>query len=171
MYCFKHNKTQTKITCARCTNPICIDCMNKAYIGFQCDKCSQTPVLPIYQLSMMRLFIAVFTTIITGSITGFITFFAIKTISEMIVWGIDFQEIAIYFLFLATICNSFIIRESLSRIVNNKQGNKLKIIALFGLAISVNIFILLSDTSMLIYSNGYFLLTLLFSGIIGIRKF
>lgn len=37
--CYRHPDRQTGISCQRCHQPICGECMNAASVGFQCPKC------------------------------------------------------------------------------------------------------------------------------------
>ncbi len=37
--CYRHPDRQTGISCQRCHQPICGECMNPASVGFQCPKC------------------------------------------------------------------------------------------------------------------------------------
>jgi membrane associated rhomboid family serine protease len=39
MFCKNHPKRPTRITCRRCGQPICADCMIPAAVGYQCPQC------------------------------------------------------------------------------------------------------------------------------------
>ncbi|HUH08494.1 MAG TPA: rhomboid family intramembrane serine protease [Egibacteraceae bacterium] len=42
--CYRHPDLQTRIGCARCGRPICIDCARPADVGVHCPECAAQPV-------------------------------------------------------------------------------------------------------------------------------
>jgi len=44
--CYRHTDRETYISCSRCGNPICPECMVSAPVGFQCPDCVSQAVTP-----------------------------------------------------------------------------------------------------------------------------
>ena len=43
MYCYRHPKRETRVSCAACGRPICTECMTQTAVGIKCPKDARLP--------------------------------------------------------------------------------------------------------------------------------
>src|SRR3712207_4450433 len=43
MYCYRHPKMETRVTCAACGRPICTECMRQTAVGIKCPEDARLP--------------------------------------------------------------------------------------------------------------------------------
>lgn len=43
MYCYRHPKRETRVSCATCGRPICTECMRQTSVGIKCPEDAQLP--------------------------------------------------------------------------------------------------------------------------------
>ena len=43
MYCYRHPKRETRVSCAACGRPICTECMRPTYVGIKCPEDAELP--------------------------------------------------------------------------------------------------------------------------------
>lgn len=48
--CYWHADAQTRISCSRCSKPICPQCMVQASVGIRCRECGQATKMPTYDV-------------------------------------------------------------------------------------------------------------------------
>ena len=49
--CFVHMDVETRLSCSKCGESICVQCMVQAPVGLRCIRCAQTPNHPTYNVS------------------------------------------------------------------------------------------------------------------------
>ena len=57
--CSRHPAVVTRLSCGRCGDPICPDCMVYASVGLRCGDCAGQAKPPIYDVGLTHLVIAV----------------------------------------------------------------------------------------------------------------
>ena len=123
MYCYKHPSTQANLTCTRCENPICIQCMTRSPVGFRCVDCSKPEEIPTYDINLLTLSKAIVVSQFTAMILGVLLVF----LSAVLV--IDFFSATIFF-----VASSFLTTEIINKSTNYKKGTKLQITAILSVA-------------------------------------
>jgi hypothetical protein len=51
MYCKRHPKVETGLSCGKCGDPICPRCMVQTPVGIRCPSCARLSRVPTYQVS------------------------------------------------------------------------------------------------------------------------
>ncbi len=80
IYCARHPKEETAITCASCGTPICPRCMVTTPVGMKCPDCGRSKNSMLYRIRPERLVLASITALIAGvvaAIIGRLGFFVI----------------------------------------------------------------------------------------------
>lgn len=82
VYCVRHPKVETGLTCASCGTPICPKCMVVTPVGMKCPTCGIDRNSPLYTVPPHRLLLACLAALLAGafagvlgSIAGFFVFF------------------------------------------------------------------------------------------------
>lgn len=70
MQCARHPKVETALSCARCSTPICPDCMVAGAVGMICKSCAAVGKSPLYQVRPERFALALMAGLAAGTITG-----------------------------------------------------------------------------------------------------
>ena len=55
MYCYKHPKVETGLSCGKCERPICTNCMIVGPAGVRCRECASLRGSHLYQIPPARL--------------------------------------------------------------------------------------------------------------------
>ena len=119
MYCYQHSSIQANLTCIRCENPICIQCMTRSPVGFRCPDCGKPNTIPTYQINLSILSKSVLVSQLAAIILGILFAF----LSSILL--IDFFMAIIFFT-----ASSYLITEIINKVANHKKGNQLQIIAI-----------------------------------------
>ena len=81
MYCYKHPKVETGLSCGKCERPICTNCMIVGPAGVRCRECASLRGSPLYQVSPARLILATLVALVVGvvgaAVLCFINFFVL----------------------------------------------------------------------------------------------
>ncbi len=82
VYCARHPKVETGLSCASCGTPICPKCMVVTPVGMKCPTCGLDRNSPLYKVPPHRLALACMVAALAGAlagvlgpITGFFVFF------------------------------------------------------------------------------------------------
>jgi cytochrome bd-type quinol oxidase subunit 2 len=72
MYCVNHPKTETRLRCNRCGNPICPKCVVQTPVGFRCKQCVKGQQAVFYSATSLDYVIAVVIGLVASIIAAFI---------------------------------------------------------------------------------------------------
>lgn len=72
LYCVNHPKTETRLRCNRCGNPICPKCAVRTPVGFRCKQCVKGQQAVFYSATSLDYLIAVVIGLVASTIAAFI---------------------------------------------------------------------------------------------------
>ena len=72
LYCVNHPKTETRLRCNRCGNPICPKCVVQTPVGFRCKQCVKGQQAVFYSATSLDYLIAVVIGLVASIIAAFI---------------------------------------------------------------------------------------------------
>ena len=72
LYCVNHPKTETRLRCNRCGNPICAKCAVRTPVGFRCKQCIKGQQAVFYSATPLDYLIAVVICLVASIIAAFI---------------------------------------------------------------------------------------------------
>jgi len=72
LYCVNHPKTETRLRCNRCGNPICPKCAVRTPVGFRCKQCIKGQQAIFYSATPVDYLIAVVIGLVAATIAAFI---------------------------------------------------------------------------------------------------
>jgi hypothetical protein len=72
MYCARHPKIETAVSCGRCSAPICTKCMVPGAVGMLCRACATNRPAMIYEVAPPRLALAGVVGLAAGVAVGFL---------------------------------------------------------------------------------------------------
>lgn len=72
LYCVNHPKTETRLRCNRCGNPICPKCVVQTPVGFRCKQCVKGQQAVFYSATSLDYVIAVVIGLVASIIAAFI---------------------------------------------------------------------------------------------------
>jgi MFS family permease len=72
LYCVNHPKTETRLRCNRCGNPICAKCAVRTPVGFRCKQCIKGQQAVFYSATSLDYVIAVVIGLVASTIAAFI---------------------------------------------------------------------------------------------------
>jgi hypothetical protein len=72
LYCINHPKTETRLRCNRCGNPICPKCAVRTPVGFRCKQCIKGQQAIFYSATSVDYVIAVVIGLVASIIAAFI---------------------------------------------------------------------------------------------------
>ena len=72
LYCVNHPKTETRLRCNRCGNPICPKCAVRTPVGFRCKQCIKGQQAVFYSATPVDYLIAVVIGLVAATIAAFI---------------------------------------------------------------------------------------------------
>jgi len=72
LYCVNHPKTETRLRCNRCGNPICPKCAVRTPVGFRCKQCIKGQQAIFYSATPLDYMIAVVIGLVASTIAAFI---------------------------------------------------------------------------------------------------
>jgi MFS family permease len=72
LYCVNHPKTETRLRCNRCGNPICPKCAVQTPVGFRCKQCVKGQQAVFYSATSLDYLIAVVIGLVASIIAAFI---------------------------------------------------------------------------------------------------
>jgi uncharacterized membrane protein YeaQ/YmgE (transglycosylase-associated protein family) len=70
LYCVNHPKTETRLRCNRCGNPICPKCAVRTPVGFRCRQCIKGQQAVFYSATSLDYLIAVVIGLVASVIAG-----------------------------------------------------------------------------------------------------
>ena len=115
MYCARHPKVETALSCGKCGTPICPDCSVSGPVGMRCRSCASLRSSTLYQVTPQRFVLAGVLGLVAGTFIGLILQF---------ISGVFF-----YFMFIAGPAVGGIVGEIILRATGRKRGVKLEILA------------------------------------------
>jgi hypothetical protein len=115
MYCARHPKVETALSCGKCGTPICPDCSVSGPVGMRCRSCASLRTSSLYQVKPERFALATVLGLIVGTGIGV----ALQFIS-----GVFF-----YFMFFAGPGVGGLLGEVILISTGRKRGLKLEILA------------------------------------------
>ena len=136
MYCPRHPKTETALTCTRCTTPVCPHCMVSGPVGFLCPNCGRGGN-PLYVISPPRFVLAVIAGIVAGTLAGFL----LQAISGMFIWGI---------FFVAPLIGG-LLGEVILRATNRKRGRMVELLAGISVIVGALLSVVVSRTWAMVF--------------------
>ncbi len=137
VYCARHPKTLTALSCARCGTPICPDCFIPGPVGMMCKNCADLGSSPLFQVRPERFALAVVAGIASGAIAGVLL-----------------QRIGFYIFFTAPIIGG-ILGEIVLRAVGYKRGVKVAWITGVSIVVGAALSLLITGTHWL-FAPGLF---------------
>ncbi len=72
LYCINHPKTETRLRCNRCGNPICPKCAVRTPVGFRCRQCIKGQQAVFYSATLVDYVIAVVIGLVASTVAAFI---------------------------------------------------------------------------------------------------
>jgi len=72
LYCVNHPKTETRLRCNRCGNPICPKCVVQTPVGFRCRQCVKGQQAVFYSATPLDYLIAVVIGLVASIVAAFI---------------------------------------------------------------------------------------------------
>jgi len=72
LYCINHPRTETRLRCNRCGNPICPKCVVQTPVGFRCKQCIKGQLAIFYSATPLDYVIAVVIGLVASTIAAFI---------------------------------------------------------------------------------------------------
>jgi hypothetical protein len=121
MYCKRHPRIETNLSCGKCEEPICPKCLVQTPVGARCPSCARLSRVPTYRISSLYYLRA------AGAGIGI-------AVGCGIGWGFIQQFLfSGYFSLLIAGAAGYAIGEVISLSVNRKSGNGLALIG--GLAV------------------------------------
>ena len=72
LYCVNHPKTETRLRCNRCGNPICPKCAVRTPVGFRCKQCIKGQQAIFYSATSLDYLIAVVIGLVASTIAAFV---------------------------------------------------------------------------------------------------
>lgn len=72
LYCVNHPKTETRLRCNRCGNPICPKCAVQTPVGFRCKQCIKGQQAVFYSATPLDYVIAVVVGLVASIVAAFI---------------------------------------------------------------------------------------------------
>jgi hypothetical protein len=117
MYCEKHPKVETNLTCGKCGKPICPKCLVQTPVGIRCRECARLKSLPTYQVSTPYYLRAIGAGIGIALVTG------------VMWWAIDLVLPFFFLRIFIAIGAGYVIGEVIGLSVNRKRGIGLAIIS------------------------------------------
>jgi MFS family permease len=72
LYCVNHPKTETRLRCNRCGNPICPKCAVRTPVGFRCKQCIKGQQAVFYSATPVDYLIAVVIGLVASIVAAFI---------------------------------------------------------------------------------------------------
>ena len=121
VYCRRHKDVETRISCGRCGDPICPECMVHAPVGVRCVDCAKARPIPTFDVTPAFL--------LRGAVVGLLVGIVGAGAIIGLIWTFQTAYI-IYLLSLVLIAGlGLAIGETVSIATNRKRGNRLKIVA------------------------------------------
>lgn len=72
MYCSRHPKVETALSCGRCSTPICTDCCVSGAVGMLCRKCAYGDGNPLEKVRPERWALTIAMSVVAGIGVGFL---------------------------------------------------------------------------------------------------
>ena len=74
VFCARHPKEETAVSCASCGTPICPKCMVSTPVGMKCRDCASNRKSPLYHVRPGRLALAALTSLAAGAVSTMLQF-------------------------------------------------------------------------------------------------
>ena len=141
--CHWHPERETRLSCARCGKPICVECMRQHPVGVRCKECDRASRLPTYQVSTAYL-VRGLSAMVGLGIGGGVALFVLD---RMV--GIGFLSLLLMFGL------GYVVGEGIGAAVNRRRGLPYQYMA----AGAVVLALVISTTGTLVF-HGFFRLDL-----------
>jgi hypothetical protein len=125
--CRWHPERETGLSCSRCGNSMCVECMRQHPVGMRCKECVRTAQLPTYRVSTSYLIRGVLAAVGLG-VAGGIVLFILDNILGM---G--------FFRFLIMLGLGSAIGEGVSNAVNKRRGRPFQYMAAGGVVTALGL--------------------------------
>jgi len=121
MKCATHNDVETGLACGKCGTPICPRCLVETPVGARCRKCANVRRLPTYTITPVQYLRAVAAGLLVAIAVG-IAWAWLRSEVGALAWSVTMG------LILGSVV-AYAIAEVVSRVVNQKRGTPLQVIA------------------------------------------
>jgi hypothetical protein len=138
-YCQRHPNTVTALTCGRCGDPICPECLVHTPGGIRCPDCAQLRRPPMYELGGRELLLALGVALVLAAPLGFVGSILVPPSR---VGGFFLLIIAL----LAGSGAGALVAESMHR-VTGKRGLTMQLIAIVGIVAAAVLRLVFSGTA------------------------
>jgi hypothetical protein len=72
LYCKNHPKTETRLRCNKCGEPICIKCARRTPVGFRCPQCLHSQQAVFYTATVVDYVIAAVISLVLGAVAAYL---------------------------------------------------------------------------------------------------
>lgn len=117
VFCKRHSGVETSITCGRCGDSICPQCMVHAPVGVRCPDCGRTRPMPTFDVSPMFMARGLAAGLVVGATGGVLVSVAVRYFYFP------------YILAVLIVGLGFLVGETVSFTTNRKRGTRLKLMA------------------------------------------
>ena len=116
-FCKRHSGVETSITCGRCGDAICPQCMVHAPVGVRCPDCGRSRPMPTFDVSPMFLARGIGAGLLVGAVGGVVVSLAVRFFYFP------------YILAVLIVGLGYLVGETISLSTNRKRGTRLKLVA------------------------------------------
>ena len=117
MNCVRHPEVETGLTCSKCGQPICPQCLVQTPVGARCPDCANLRRLPLFEIGFIHYLKAAGVSLGLAILLGFL-------------WALIRWQVSFFYLDLAIAAGSgYAIGELVSLSINRKRGRGLQGIA------------------------------------------
>lgn len=131
-YCYRHEDTETALSCGHCNRPICVKCVVQHPVGIRCPECGRPTKIPQWDITPSYYARAIGAAAAI-SIAGVVVLVFLRTLPLGI--------LGYYAALAALVGIGYLIGQGISRVVSGKRGRELQWVA--GVAMGITAFVAL----------------------------